>query len=182
MTTLTATRYTQSSDDGSHPVMIIIKREHTCCFTGHREIPDNHAERLSREVEKQIMFLAGKGITTFLAGGARGFDSLAASAVLRIREVNPKLGLRLILVLPCPDQANRWSGIEKALYEEIKNQADGVITLFDKYTEGCMLERNKYMVDNSIVCVAYFTHKKRGGTYHTINYCKRQGVMTVIFS
>jgi uncharacterized phage-like protein YoqJ len=158
------------------------KREFTCCFSGHRDVPRERVERLSGELEKQILFLADKGITTFLAGGARGFDSLAASAVLRLREANPNLGLRLVLVLPCADQATRWSNLEKALYEEIKSRADGVITLFDKYTSNCMLERNKFMVDNSIVCVAYLTRKNGGGTFHTVNYCNAQGVMTVIYS
>jgi uncharacterized phage-like protein YoqJ len=135
---------------------------------------------LRTALEKQIRFLAGKGITTFLAGGARGFDAFAAAAVLRIKESLP--ALRLVLVLPCPDQDKGWPELDKALHDEITRRADGVITLFDEYAEGCMLQRNRFMVDNSIVCLAYYNRKKiGGGTYHTVTYAERQGVMLVNF-
>jgi len=182
MTTLTPTHCARNFTDGSYQFISTLKRELTCCFSGHRDIPGYRVERLNFEVESQIMFLSGKGIKTFLAGGALGFDTLAASAVLRIRDAHPELQLRLVLVLPCATQADRWSDIDKALYDEIKDRADGVITLFEKYTPDCMHIRNTYMVDNSIVCVAYMTRRVKSGTSHTINYCRRQGVMTVIFN
>jgi len=155
-------------------------REHSACFTGHRILPSAKVPELRSAVEKQISFLAEKGITTFLAGGARGFDAFAAATVLRMKISMPEL--QLVLVLPCPNQDKGWSAIDRALHEEINRRADGVITLFDEYTEGCMLQRNRFMVDNSIVCLAYYNRKRiGGGTYHTVSYAERQGVMVVNF-
>ncbi|MDR0818878.1 MAG: DUF1273 domain-containing protein [Oscillospiraceae bacterium] len=152
-------------------------REHTACFSGHRDVPAEVIPVLREALEKQILFLLGKGVTTFLAGGARGFDALAAAVVLNLRKLNPQM--KLILVLPCPDQGRKWVELERELHDEIKRKADGVITLFDEYHEGCMQTRNRYMVDNSIVCIAYLTRRAGGGTYHTVRYCKKQGVMVV---
>ncbi|MDR2530359.1 MAG: DUF1273 domain-containing protein [Oscillospiraceae bacterium] len=155
----------------------MIAQSHTACFSGHRDIPAERIPKLRESLEKQILYLSEKGVTTFLAGGARGFDALASAAVIHLRASNP--ALKLILVLPCPKQDAKWSELDRELHAEIKRKADGIITLFDEYVEGCMQARNRYMVDNSIVCVAYLTRKAGGGTYHTVRYCKRQGVLVV---
>lgn len=159
--------------------MIRLLRERTACFTGHRTVPPRGASELTESLEKQIMFLYEKGITDYLAGGAKGFDALAAAVVLKLRDVSCP-DIRLILVLPCPDQYKTWNELDIALHREIRNRASGIITLADEYYDGCMLARNRYMVDNSLVCIAYYNASRiGGGTYHTMTYCQRQGVLTV---
>lgn len=64
---------------------------------------------------------AEKGVTEFYTGGARGFDTMAAEAVLKIREALP---VRLHLILPCKGQSDRWHFAEKRRYREILKQAD----------------------------------------------------------
>lgn len=159
--------------------MTRLLREHTACFTGHRTVPARNAARLTERLEKQISFLSKKGITDYLAGGAKGFDALAAATVLKLRDTSLP-NIRLILVLPCPEQYKAWGEIDIALHHEIRRQANGIITLSDEYYDGCMLVRNRYMVDNSLVCVAYYNEAHRvGGTHHTASYCQRQGVLLV---
>ena len=74
-------------------------RAKTCCFTGHRSLSGEEklkaAVRLRRVIEEQIK----AGIVFYGAGGARGFDTLAAQIVLDMKKEYPQL--RLILVLPC---------------------------------------------------------------------------------
>lgn len=77
-------------------------KEKTCCFTGHREIPKGMYPMLTAELERKLHGLIQRGFQYFGAGGALGFDTLAAEAVLRLKEQYPDI--RLILVLPCPDQ------------------------------------------------------------------------------
>ena len=50
-------------------------------------------------LERVIMALYQKGIRYYGAGGALGFDAIAAQTVIRLRESCP--GMKLILVLPC---------------------------------------------------------------------------------
>ena len=100
-------------------------REKTCCFTGHRQIPPEDRERLAAELEETIIGLIGEGFRFFGAGGALGFDTMAAQAVLRLRERFPQI--RLILVLPCPEQTKGWRTEDAALYVLIKPRAEKVV-------------------------------------------------------
>lgn len=74
-------------------------KEKTCCFTGHREIPSGQRRRIFAKTEEAIEGLIKKGYLYFGAGGALGFDTIAAFAVLKLKERYPDI--RLILVLPC---------------------------------------------------------------------------------
>ena len=57
----------------------------TVCFTGHRNIPYVVAARLPDLLERVISELCERGATIFRAGGAMGFDTVAALKVLDIR-------------------------------------------------------------------------------------------------
>ena len=78
-------------------------REKCCCFTGHRIIMYEHLDVMSGKLDAVIAELYEKGIRDFITGGALGFDTLAAQAVLRARK-NAE-DLRLVLALPCREQA-----------------------------------------------------------------------------
>lgn len=148
-------------------------REKTCCFTGHRSIPSGERRELARRLEETILRLYRRGVRYFGAGGALGFDTLAAQAVLSLREECP--GIRLILVLPCPSQTKGWKPEDAAEYERIKSQADKVVYTSQEYTQGCMYKRNRHLVDHSGVCVCYLT-KDSGGTAYTVRYARTHGL------
>lgn len=98
------------------------KKAQTCCFTGHRQIPEKDLAGVQARLEQTIIKLYGQGVIYYGAGGALGFDTLAAETVLRLRNSYPKL--RLILVLPCKDQTRRWKAEDVSRYEDIRRQAD----------------------------------------------------------
>jgi uncharacterized phage-like protein YoqJ len=78
--------------------------------------------------------------------------------------------VKLLLALPCYNQTFHWPKDAKADYEIILACADYIIyTTEGEYSEACMHIRNKFMVDMSDICVAYFTGRA-GGTYSTIKY------------
>lgn len=141
----------------------------TCCFTGHRVIPRLNQKRVKKELERTIVALIEKGIMYFVAGGALGFDTLAAQAVLRLKEEYPHI--KLFLALPCLTQSRGWPTSDIEEYERIKAQADKVVYTSQNYTKGCMFKRNRHLVDNSSVCICYLT-KNTGGTAYTVNYAK----------
>ena len=78
----------------------------SCCFTGHRQIASDDFLVLQKRLQKAIKYFIKQDVTDFYAGGALGFDTLAAQAVLKARRFHPQV--RLILALPCHDQDARW--------------------------------------------------------------------------
>lgn len=122
------------------------------------------------------MALYQKGVRYYGAGGALGFDTLAAQTVIRLRENCPNM--KLILVLPCLTQTRGWRPENVMEYERIKTQADKVVYTTQEYTWGCMHRRNRHLVDNSSVCVCYLT-KDNGGTAYTVRYAEDQGLEIV---
>ena len=99
-----------------------------CCFTGHRPagLPQSAGgmAALRLALMRVVQAACDGGVRTFLAGGAQGFDQLAAEAVLLLRDGLPDL--RLLLALPSPAQADGWSDAARARYGETLRRADGV--------------------------------------------------------
>ncbi len=145
----------------------------TCCFTGHRELPIWGRKELAAKLEDAIIGLINRGIRFYGAGGARGFDALAAQTVLKLKGRYPHI--KLILVLPCLTQTRGWRPKDVAEYECIKAQADKIVYTSQQYAPGCMHKRNRHLVDHSSVCVCYLT-KKDGGTAYTVDYAEKQGL------
>lgn len=148
-------------------------KKQTCCFTGHRTLPVREKSEIASALREEILSLVAKGVTRFIAGGALGFDTLAAQTVLELKKEYPQIELHLFL--PCGDQAATWAKKDILLYEEIKAAADEVICLTPKYEKGCMFLRNRCMADQSSYCIAYLT-KNSGGTKYTVEYCRQHGV------
>lgn len=148
-------------------------RDRTCCFTGHRDLPVLAQKRIAAKLEQTIISLIDRGIIFYGAGGARGFDTLAAQTVLNLKKDYPNI--KLILVLPCLTQTQGWRSADIAEYERIKAQADKVVYTSQKYTSGCMHKRNRHLVDHSSVCVCYLTSDS-GGTAYTVQYAREHGL------
>ena len=144
-----------------------------CCFTGHRTVAPRVAVALSTALDAHLLRLAEEGYTEFRAGGARGFDTLAALRVLQLKKHHPAASLHLIL--PCRDQAASWRAGERAVWEELLARADQVSFLRDTYTADCMHARNRALVDGSSTCIAYLT-ANRGGTLYTCTYALKRGL------
>ena len=152
------------------------KRAQTCCFTGHRKIPHEQFAHIQKRLKETIQELIQKGVIYYGAGGALGFDTLAARTVLKMKEDYPEI--KLILVLPCVAQADRWDASDREVYEDIKQMADKVVYTSQEYTSGCMHKRNRHLVDNSSICICYLTDKT-GGTAYTVGYAKSAGVHVI---
>lgn len=151
-------------------------RSQTCCFTGHRRLPADRLDEISARLDETVERLVHEGVRYFGAGGALGFDTLAALSVLRMRQKYPQI--RLILVLPCADQSDGWPADDRALYERIRAQADKVVLLSQRYAPGCMRRRNLYLVAHSSVCVCYLS-RSRSGAAQTVRRAQREGVPVV---
>ena len=155
------------------PFEVAVEKKTACCFTGHRDIPREKSDYLIKRVMDGVKYLHTRGIRTFLAGGAVGFDTLATKAVIECRK--EFADIRLVLVIPCRDQTRNWMQCDIDLYEQIMELADEVICLSEHYYRGCMHNRNRYLIDNSSVCICYLS-RPNGGTAYTVGYARRMGL------
>ena len=153
--------------------------ERCCAFTGHRprkfpwgyDETDARCVALKKELAAQIAKLVDDGYTDFFSGMAEGADTWAALAVLALKKENP--ALKLHCVLPCEGQADQWSAPARELYFSILEQADNVVYVSRKYSKGCMLQRNRYLVDHAACLLAIYNGEWRGGTAMTVRYAQK---------
>ena len=133
-----------------------------CVFTGHRQLDEDFSKtRLRRLVEGLIKL----GVDTFYNGMAIGFDLCAAECVLSLKKKHPHV--KLIACIPCYGQEKYFSENDKKRYVKILKKADEIVTLSDHYYQGCMQNRDKYMVEHPDCMIAY-CNKSTGGAAYTV--------------
>lgn len=150
-----------------------------CCFTGHRPagLPDAKGSGLlllRKHLMETVCAAADHGVTEFLAGGARGFDTIAADAVLYLRDTMD-YPITLKLLLPSPRQSERWPTADRERYEIILDRADDKEFVSDTNDAAAMHKRDRALVDNADCCICYLK-KTRSGTLYTVNYAIDRGI------
>ena len=151
-------------------------KEIVCCFTGHRDIEKDLIPYVEEVLASILYKLTVYGATVFRAGGAMGFDTVAAIEVLKVKKNDPRIKLKLCL--PCPDQAARWKPNDQRLYKKILEASDGYTYAEPEYTRGCMHKRNRQLVDGADFCIAYYDGSP-GGTAYTVKYAEERGVQII---
>ena len=141
-----------------------MNRETTCCFTGHRpeKLPWREDEGDPRCLELKAR-LAGaveaayeKGMRHFLCGMARGADFYCCEE----------------------EQAARWRERDRERWFSLVERCDNETMLQHHYDRGCMLRRNRYLVDHSAMLIAVYDGML-GGTMYTISYAMKRGLDVV---
>lgn len=148
----------------------------TCCFTGHRKIPLDQLESVTQRLRDAVIASIKDGYLYFGAGGALGFDTLAAQTVLDLKKDYPQI--KLILVLPCKTQTRGWKQEDIEEYNRIMKAADKVVYTSQDYYNGCMQKRNRHLVNYSSLCICYL-NKSAGGTAYTVE-CAKKNKLTII--
>lgn len=155
-------------------------------FTGYRpeKLPffgedDPLCVELKARLYAETESLIKDGAEEFCTGMALGVDMWAAEAVIELKKLYPEI--KLTAVIPCPEQANRWSSAHKARYQSILKNCDKKITVSPNYTRGCMLKRNKALVEMCDILVAVFDGQS-GGTKQTVELAKARGRKTMLIS
>ena len=134
--------------------------EHCCAFTGHRphKFPwkydemDSRCVALKAVLAEQIAALVNIGFTQFLSGMAEATD-----------------------ILPCKEQADKWSASSRDLYHSILDRADSIVYVSRAYHKNCMLDRNRFLVDHAAALLAIYNGERRGGTAATMRYAQKMG-------
>ncbi len=154
------------------------------CFTGYRsqKLPWGFNEKnerclqMTKLLEKEIVNTIKEGYCHFISGMAIGFDMIAAEIVLKLKS---KYNIILECAIACKNQEKKWSLQLQTRYQNILKQADIIWCGKDYYVDGCMLERNYYMVNQSSKIIALFDGKS-GGTKKTLEYAKQQRLQITI--
>ncbi|MBR6709271.1 MAG: DUF1273 family protein [Clostridia bacterium] len=151
----------------------------TCCFTGHLVIDPADMPMLREQLARCVRALVDAGIRCFRAGGAIGFDRLAAEAVLDARrDYADRFHLCLELMLPCHGQSGAWEPDEQLAYRRILAEADRSFVLQDNYSLGCMQRRNLALLDGCDVCICYRVHSD-GGTAYTVEQAHKRNIPVI---
>jgi len=158
----------------------------TACFSGYR--PEkfkfilhqgNEAYlALEKRIENAILQAVDDGYTSFICGAAKGFDLVAGSLVVALKESWAELAsLNLVAVLPF--QRHGFSSEPwRTLHQMVLSGASEVITLASKYHPQAYHVRNRYMVDCSRLLICYYDGRK-GGTEYTVKYAEEQGLAVI---
>ena len=144
----------------------------SACFTGHRDIDPSRVPAIREKLREIIISCIEDGYTDFYNGGARGFDLMCAEEVMKLKGAYPDI--RLHIIIPCSNQTRGWREEDVLRYERITSLADEVKCLSPFYFNGCMQIRNRYMVDNSSLVIAYL-ERATGGSAGTVRYAEEKG-------
>ena len=143
-----------------------------CSFTGHRTIAYSHINKLEALLSRAIDFVYAEGCREFYTGGALGFDTMAAKKLLSFRMTHSDV--RLIVVVPCENQAEKWKCSDREMYEYILSKADEVIFCSETYTSDCMKKRNEFLADVCDVLIAY-SGRASSGSAQTVRMAEARG-------
>lgn len=153
-----------------------------CAFSGHRpqSLPwqndeeDSRCAALKLMLEREIEKVYHEGCRTFSCGMARGCDLYFAEVVLHLKQTGRCPDAALRALLPCPEQTSRWTEAEQSRQKKLLLACQSVRVLEPRYTTGCMLRRNRALVDECDVLMTVFCGTE-GGTAATVRYAKRCG-------
>lgn len=129
-------------------------------------------------LREEILNKINAGVTRFIAGGAIGFDALAAEQVIDIK--NEYQEIQLVLYLPCKNHFAKWIQKEIERFDEIMRNADEIKYVYEgKYIPGCMQMRNREMVKDSDCGIVYLAKRLNSGSAQTVAFANEKGIPLV---
>ena len=149
------------------------------CFTGHRELPPGRSaayRQLVAHTEAAIRRAFDRGARRFYCGGAEGFDLLCGKLVLL--EQARHRDLHLILLLPFTGFGERFTTQDRAELARQKKAAEEILYLSPHYCPGCMAIRNRQLVADADLCIAYLT-RTPSGTAQTVGFAREKGIEVI---
>ena len=156
----------------------------SCAFTGHRpgKLPwgedesDLRCIALKAKLRAAVESAIHEGMEHFICGMAEGCDLYFCEAVLALREDHPDITLEA--AVPFAGQAEHWGAAQRQRYESLLARCDTVTVLQEHYSPGCMMKRNRYMVDHADLIIACYDGKS-GGTLNTLRYAIERDIQIV---
>ena len=156
---------------------MIIDKDKTVAFTGYREdkikISTNNPDIchiIKIKLREKLLDLYNNGYTTFLSGMAEGFDMIAADVVLDLKKEYSDIAL--VSVIPFTGQTLSFTPQQTEHHNDILNNCDSKIILYEHYFKGVFFLRNDFLINNCSYLVTYYDGQK-GGTQYTNGKAKK---------
>lgn len=144
-----------------------MNKEHTCCATGHRNIPAERILYVKNSLHQELKRAIHGGYVHFISGFASGVDLMFAEAVVNFKSSFP---ITLEAAIPYPGRLNT----PDPTFRRLIKKCDIVKVHTAQYSKGCYMVRNRYMVDHSTLVIAIHDGRKTGGTATTIRYAHKR--------
>ena len=155
-------------------------KQESCAFTGHRpeKLPwgdnesDTRCTELRRRIADALETAYAEGWRHFICGMAQGCDLYFCEEVQNLKRVRD--GVSLEAALPFADHAKRWNPAQREKYLALLEGCDKIKVVTPLYSPGCLLTRDRYLVDHASLLLAVYDGTP-GGTKYTIEYALKQG-------
>lgn len=149
-------------------------------FIGKRILP----KRIFKKIQRNLIICAKKqfqnGTENFCMGGAIGFETAAALAVIRLRRKKRYRHIQLILLDFGHDQGLFWDKKSRRTYEKIRRKADRIIPVpgGDEETD---LELYKRVLEEADAgtCQVCCLPDRRDGTADLVKFAQKRGFTIV---
>jgi len=148
----------------------------TCCFIGNRHLPVKGIQRILLNLDREIDHCISNGVSTFICGGALGFDQIAASFIIAKKGLGKKI--RLIFVLPCKNQDRLWNMEKREFFKDLLNEADNVVYIAENTSHPFISEQNRYIIEQSSYCICAL-QSENSETIQIMQFVKERGLRIV---
>ena len=138
----------------------------TVTFCGHRTL--EHSVQVKSWLREVVCDLIGQGANIFLLGGYGAFDLMAAHIVHELKAEFPDIESTLVLAYLSTD-------IDLQLYDNSLYPP-----LEDVPPRYAISRRNRWLVENSDIVVAYVQHSW-GGAATTLSFATRKGKPIIVY-
>ena len=152
-----------------------MRKEQTCCVTGHRDISPDQAGMIRTKLRQEILNAIREGYTHFISGFANGTDLIFAEIVVALKGEYP---ITLEAAIPCSGRMNT----PNVDFQRLIGYCDVVKILSERYFKGCFMRRNCYMVDASQRVIAVYDGRATGGTAATVRYAIRKTLQICVIN
>lgn len=140
---------------------------------------ENRENALRNAVFHEIEKAVRTGHHQFLCGFTAGIDFLFAETVLELREKNPSITLESVLAYE--SEAAAWDETIRDRYYDLLAQCSRERLLQTRYTPGCLVQRNKYLVDHTDLLLT-MTDGLLGNAMQAIEHAAQQGKSVLCIS
>lgn len=157
------------------PMNHFIDTEHAVAFTGYRpqKLPLQCCQQvqsvLQMQLQQVVLFAMAHGYTIYLNGCMSGWDILAAEMIIFLRHTHPQLSC--ITIAPFRRQYftnENWTREWKARALAVYKKSDQSFYMSENYARGIYYARDRYLVDQASLIIAYYDGKP-GGTQYTLD-------------
>ena len=140
-------------------------------FIGHRRIDD--LRRVEDQIQKIIQQnLRSKDFVELFVGRNGDFDIAVASAAKRAQNACGNENSALILVQPYPMKDDPY-------FEKFYDELQYPIERAETHPKAAITKRNRWMIDQADLLVAYVHPNQHGGAHTALQYARQRGVPTL---